>query len=80
MNTNALAAQVSEQGIVQQVIVIPDLGADDGQITDYCNQIGLVGNWLACSYAGAIRGRYPGVGDLYDQATDEFLSPQPITD
>ena len=71
---NAHAARI-EDGIVRQVIVIPYCNDDDAQITDYCNGIGLAGMWIDCSYLGARRGRYPGVGFTYDEATDEFVPP-----
>lgn len=71
---NAHAARV-EDGIVREVIVIPYCNDDDDEITAYCNSIGLSGVWLDCSYIGARRGRYPGVGDHYDANTDTFISP-----
>ena len=71
---NAHAARI-EDGIVREVIVIPFCNDDDAEITAYCNSIGLSGVWLDCSYVGARRGRYPGVGDRYDAELDEFVSP-----
>lgn len=71
---NAHAARI-EDGIVREVIVIPYCNDDDAEITAYCNSIGLSGVWLDCSYVGARRGRYPGVGDRYDAELDEFVSP-----
>lgn len=73
---NAHAARI-EDGIVREVIVIPYCNDDDTEITAYCNAIGLSGVWLDCSYVGARRGRYPGVGDRYDAETDTFVSPAP---
>jgi hypothetical protein len=72
---NAHAARV-EDGIVREVIVIPYCDDDDATITEYCNGIGLAGTWLDCSYLGARRGKYAGVGDRYDAELDEFVSPQ----
>jgi len=71
---NAHAARI-ENGIVRQVIVIPYCNDDDAEVTAYCNDIGLAGTWLDCSYLGARRGRYPGIGFTYDEATDEFVPP-----
>ena len=73
---NAHAARV-EDGIVREVIVIPYCNDDDSEVTAYCNAIGLPGTWLDCSYLGARRGKYPGIGDRYDADLDEFVSPQP---
>ena len=71
---NAHAARI-EDGIVREVIVIPYCNDDDAEITAYCNSIGLPGVWLDCSYLGSRRGRYPGAGFRYDEATDEFVPP-----
>jgi hypothetical protein len=72
---NAHAARVDDDNIVREVIVIPYMDDDDAKITEYCNSIGLAGTWLDCSYLGARRGKYPGVGDFYDAGLDEFVSP-----
>lgn len=74
---NAHAARIDHDGIVREVIVIPYMDDDDAKITAYCNGIGLAGTWLDCSYLGSRRGKYPAVGDRYDAALDEFVSPQP---
>ena len=71
---NAHAARI-EDGIVREVIVIPYMDDNDAEITAYCNGIGLPGMWIDCSYLGARRGRYPGVGFTYDEETDEFVPP-----
>lgn len=63
---NAHAARIDENGIVQQVIVIPYCNDDDEEITAYCNGIGLPGTWIDTSYTGARRGKYAGVGDVWD--------------
>lgn len=34
--------------------------------------------WVQASYAGNIRKKYPGIGDLYDDRNDAFISPQPF--
>jgi hypothetical protein len=71
----AHAARI-ENGIVQEVIVIPYCNDDDSEITAYCNDIGLPGVWIDCSLLGARRKKYPGVGWLYDADLDEFLIPE----
>ena len=71
---NAHAAKI-ENGVVTQVIVIPNQGDDDAAITAYCNGIGLEGLWLDTSYLGARRGKYAGIGDRFDAEADEFVSP-----
>jgi len=72
---NAHAAKVNEDGVVEQVIVIPFCNDNDAEVTAYCNSIGLPGKWLDTSYTGSRRGRYAGVGDRYDAERDEFVSP-----
>ena len=75
-SSNAHAARI-EDDIVREVIVIPYAGDNDTDVTAYCNGIGLPGTWIDTSYTGARRGKYAGVGDTYDAALDEFVSPQP---
>ncbi len=72
----AHAARI-EDGVVKQVIVIPHLDNDDNKITEYCNKIGLPGTWVDTSYTGARRGKYAGIGDLFDPRlkNSEFTSP-----
>lgn len=38
----------------------------------------LGGTWLKTSYNGSIRGRFAGVGYIYDENLDEFLPPKPM--
>lgn len=70
---NAHAARIDEQGIVREVIVIPYMDDDDEKITDYCNSIGLAGRWIDTSFMGARRGKYAGLGDLWDGTN--FVTP-----
>lgn len=71
---NAHAALV-EDGIVIDVIVIPRQDDTHEGVTAYCNSIGKPGTWLDTSYTGSRRGAYAGIGYLYDEALDEFVSP-----
>jgi len=68
---NAHAARI-ENGIVREVIVIPYCGDDDAQVTAYCNSIGLAGIWIDTSYLGARRGKYAGIGDIWNG--EQFVS------
>jgi hypothetical protein len=76
---NAHAARIDDDGIVREIIVIPYMDDDDTKVTEYCNSIGLAGTWIDTSYTGSRRGKYAGVGDTYDAATDTFVSPEAIT-
>lgn len=72
---NAHAAKI-ENGVVTQVIVIPRQEDDrDDLITAYCNSIGLSGKWVDTSYLGSRRGKYAGIGDIFDEEANEFKSP-----
>ena len=73
----AHAARI-EDGIVREVIVVPDnLDAteSDAAIEAYIHSIGLTGKWIRTSYNGNIRGRYAGIGFTYDADADEFVAP-----
>jgi hypothetical protein len=73
----AHAARI-EDGIVREVIVVPDnLDAteSDAAIEAYIHGIGLTGKWLRTSYNGNIRSRYAGIGFTYDSDLDEFVAP-----
>jgi hypothetical protein len=72
---NAHAARIDKNRIVREIIVIPYMDDDDEKVTEYCNSIGLAGTFLDCSYLGARRGKYPGMGDRYDADLDEFIEP-----
>jgi len=77
-SANAHAARIDDRNIVRQVIVIPYCDDDDAKITAYCNGIGLPGRWIDCSYLGARRGKYPGVGDQFDAEANKFIGPIPF--
>ena len=75
----AHAAKINNDGIVEQVIVIPNLDDEsDANVQAYCNGIGLPGTWVRTSFNAAnngFRGKYSGIGDRYDAVLDEFVSP-----
>jgi hypothetical protein len=70
---NAHAARIDENNIVREVIVIPYCDDDDAKVTAYCNSIGLAGTWLDTSYTGSRRGKYAGIGDIWDGS--QFVAP-----
>ena len=69
-----------ENGVVREVIVIGNENAPDeatGQA--FIASIGLEGEWIQTSYnnnsvEGASRGKYAGIGDLWNGT--EFTSPE----
>jgi len=73
----AHAARI-EDGIVREVIVVPDdldETESDAAVEAYIHGIGLTGKWIRTSYNNNIRGRYAGIGFRYDAELDEFVAP-----
>jgi hypothetical protein len=75
----AHAARI-EDGIVREVIVVPDnLDAteSDAAIEAYIHGIGLQGKWIRTSYnaTNGFRGCYAGIGFTYDSELDVFVAP-----
>jgi hypothetical protein len=69
-------AEIDNDGIVKQVLVVPDQQEHRGQ--DYlANDLGLGGTWIQTSYNHRIRKQYAGIGFKYDAAADVFIAPQP---
>ena len=70
-------AQIDENNIVTQVLVVPDNAEDRGQ--DYlANDLGLGGTWVQTSYNNNIRKNYAGIGFTYDEEKDAFIAPKPF--
>ena len=74
-------AQV-DNGIVRQVIVVSNDDCDGGNFPDsepagqtFIASLGLAGEWLQTSYHANFRGKYAGIGDLYDADNDVFVTP-----
>lgn len=69
-------AQLDENDIVLQVIVIPNNQEHRGQ--EFCAEdLGLGGTWVQTSYNGTIRKNFAGVGMKFDRTRDAFIAPQP---
>lgn len=69
-------------GTVREVIVVAndDCGGGDFPESEPIGQafiasLGLTGTWLQTSYHANFRGKYAGIGDVYDEATDTFTTP-----
>ena len=69
-----------ENGIVHEVHVLNNDDIDGGEFPDsepigqaYQASLGLLGEWLQCSYSGSFRGAYPGRGWIYDAELDQFI-------
>lgn len=71
----AHAAKVNAEGIVEEVLVVPD--AQEHRVNDYlANDLGLGGTWVQTSYNANIRKNYAGIGFTYDSVRDAFIPPK----
>ncbi len=75
-------AQVDDQNIVREVIVVANAAIEDAPFPNseplgqaMLAESGFTGTFLQCSYNGNFRGCYPGQGYTYDQALDVFVPP-----
>ena len=76
-------AQIDENNIVQQVIVVHNNELLDETGTEqesrgiqFCQSL-LGGNWVQTSYNANFRKNYAGVGFTYDLNRDAFVPPKP---
>jgi len=76
-------AQIDENNIVTQVIVVADSDCGGGQYPEsdpigaaFCNNL-LGGTWKQTSYNHNFRKRYAGIGYTFDADADMFIAPQP---
>jgi len=61
-----------EDGVVVNVIVVADEHEANGQA--YLASLGIEGTWIQTSYNANIRGKFAGIGDLYDAEADLFIA------
>lgn len=71
-----------ENGFVTQVIVVNnEVLLDENKIEQesigiqFCNDL-FGGQWIQTSYNANFRGKYAGVGDIYDPELDIFKTPK----
>lgn len=74
-------AEIDDTNIVLRVIVVAndDCLDQDGNENEaigalFCHRL-LGGRWVQTSYNARIRGKYAGIGDIYDAVRDEFVAP-----
>lgn len=70
-------AQIDQNNVVVQVVVVPDDQEHRGQ-EFLADDLGLGGRWLQTSYNHRIRKQYAGPGFTYDETADVFIRPQPF--
>ena len=75
-------AQVDDQNIVRQVIVVANAAIEDAPFPEseplgqaMLADSGFSGTFLQCSYNASFRGCYPGSGYTYDPVADVFIPP-----
>jgi hypothetical protein len=73
-------AELDNDNLVLRVIVVSndeciDQDGNENEVlgTTYCHRL-LGGRWVQTSYNAKMRGQYAGIGDLYDEATDLFMT------
>jgi hypothetical protein len=80
-------AELDSENVVLRVIVISDTDCPDpapdneaaGQAF-IADVLKLAGEWKQTSYNGNFRGRYAGIGYIYDPDLDEFVAPPEPSD
>jgi len=68
--------------MVVDVLVLANTDCDGGNFPEsesagqvFLASLGLDGEWKQTSYNGNFRGRYAGIGYMYDAGLDEFVAP-----
>lgn len=69
-------AQLDENDVVLQVIVVPDNQEHRGH--EFCaDDLGLGGTWVQTSYNGTMRKNFAGIGMKFDRKRDAFIPVKP---
>lgn len=64
-----------EDGVVTNVVVVDNAHEANGEA--YLNSLGLEGTWLQTSFNSRMRGKFAGIGDVYNAELDRFEPIQP---
>lgn len=67
-------AEIDDNNKVIRVLLIPDEFEKDGQ-KYLAKTLNMSGTWIQTSYNSRIRGKYAGIGDIYDAEKDIFYTP-----
>lgn len=70
-------AEINSNNEVLRVLVVDNSQEDRGQ-EFLANDLGLGGTWIQTSYNANFRGKYAGIGDIYDAVNDVFYTPEII--
>lgn len=66
-------AEIDKDGIVVRVVVVDNEHEKRGQ-TYLAKDLELGGIWIQTSYNHKFRGKYAGIGDIYDKENDVFIA------
>lgn len=69
-------AEIDSNNKVLRVLVVDNSHEDRGQ-EFLAVDCGLGGTWIQTSYNANFRGKFAGIGDVYDEDDDIFLTVQP---
>jgi hypothetical protein len=68
-------AEIDSNNTVLRVLVVDNSLEAEG--ADFlANTLGLGGTWIQTSYNANIRGKFAGIGDIYDAVDDVFVTPE----
>jgi hypothetical protein len=70
-------AEIDSNNIVQRVLVVDNSLESVGQ-EFLAITLGLGGTWIQTSYNANFRGKFAGIGDIYDPVADVFTAPEVI--
>ena len=70
-------AQIDENNVVVNVLVVPDDQEHRGQAF-LADDLGLGGTWVQTSYNNNIKNRYAMIGGTYDPVNDVFIDIKPF--
>lgn len=69
-------AEIDSSNKVIRVLVVSNDQEHRGE--EFLSEdLGLGGRWIQTSYNNKIRGKFAGIGDTYDEETDQFIAPEP---
>ena len=69
-------AEIDSNNKVLRVLVVDNAQESRGQ-EFLANDCKLGGTWIQTSYNANIRGKFAGIGDVYDPINDVFITPEP---
>lgn len=67
-------AELDANNVVVRVLVVDNQHEHRGQ-EFLADDLGLGGRWVQTSYNANMRGKYAGIGDVYDESTSVFTDP-----